>query len=88
MRLVKIICDAPGFRRAGRAWPAESVVDMDDFSAAEREAIEVEAQLRVRVLSAEEKDEHLEGVVQTPGETASPKSRKKATTKRAARKTS
>ena len=56
MNLVSVLCDAPGFRRAGRAWPAQSVVDMDDFSEAEQRAIYGEAQLEVRVLSAEEKN--------------------------------
>lgn len=79
MNLVSVLCDAPGFRRAGRAWPAESVVDMDDFSLAEQQAIEGEAQLQVRVLSKKEQAAHLEarGVVEPP-----------KTRKRAARKTS
>ena len=81
MNLVSVICDAPGFRRAGRAWPAESVVDMDDFSQAEREAIEGEAQLRVRVLSDEEQQQHQGGMMQTLGETASPKAKKRTATK-------
>ena len=64
MNLVSVICNAPGFRRAGRAWPAESVVDMDDFSEAERQAIDGEAHLHVRVLSDKEKEAHLRGVIQ------------------------
>ena len=54
MNLVSVLCNAPSFRRAGRAWPAESVVDLDDFSRAEQQAIRGEALLRVRVLSDEE----------------------------------
>ena len=79
MNLVSVLCDAPGFRRAGRAWPAESVVDMDDFSLAEQQALLGEAQLQVRVLSKKEQAVHLEarGVVEPP-----------KTRKRAARKTS
>lgn len=88
MRRVKIICDAPGFRRAGRAWPAETVVDMDDFSQAEQRAIEGEAQLRVRALSKKEQDEHLQGGMQTPGDSEAPKSTKRTARKKTARKTS
>ena len=96
MRLVKIICNAPGFRRAGRAWPAETVVDMDDFSPAEREAIEGEAQLQVRVLSKKEQDEHLQGM-QALGDSEAPKSttpplraplQRRGTRKKTARKAS
>lgn len=77
MRLVSVICNAPGFRRAGRAWPAERVVDMDDLSQAEQQAIEGEAQLQVRVLSKKEQDAHL----RAPGEAEPPKARKKTTRK-------
>ena len=97
MNLVSVLCDAPGFRRAGRAWPASSVVDMDDFSQAEQQAIAGEAHLHVRVLSDKEKDLHLEGVMQTLGETESPKSttppsraplKRRGTKKKTARKAS
>ena len=88
MSLVKIICDAPGFRRCGRAWPGESVVDMDDFSEAEQQALQGEAQLHVRVLSDQEQDAHLQGVMQTLGETESPKSQKRTARKSTARKAS
>ena len=54
MNLVKIICDAPGFRRCGRAWPAESLIDLTEFDAAEQAALLTEKTLRVIKASEEE----------------------------------
>ena len=54
MNLVKIICDSPGFRRCGRAWPAESLIDLAEFDAAEQAALLGEKTLRVIKASEEE----------------------------------
>ena len=57
MNLVKIICHTPGFRRCGRAWPAESVVDLDEFSDDEQGALLAEQTLHVtRASDQEEQD--------------------------------
>jgi hypothetical protein len=50
--MLKITCQKPGFRRAGRAWPAESLVAASDFTPEQIEALESEPMLKVEAVGS------------------------------------
>tara|TARA_R110002095_G_scaffold57870_4_gene49595 strand:+ start:123 stop:491 length:369 start_codon:yes stop_codon:yes gene_type:complete len=54
MQLIKVIANTDGFRRAGRAWPKESIVDMEALPADVREAIEQEPKIAFKPVTKEE----------------------------------
>lgn len=50
--MLRVICKRPGFRRAGRAWPAETILPASELSEAQRAQIEAEPLLHIEPVSA------------------------------------
>ena len=61
----EITCKTPGFWRAGRAWPATSIVGQGELTAEQWERIEAESELTVTPTAAQSPDASLAAISPT-----------------------
>ena len=90
MSLIKVISRTPGFRRGGRAWPNESIIDgdelMESMTEEQMKQFEQEVESPGGMLSITEPSPEEEEAYEKSHKAAEGKTTKKKTSKKAADK--